>query len=90
MVEDFKARIKHYEEQYETLDENLEPDFSFLKIFNAGEKVVVHKHEGHIQSRIIYYLMNVKLTKRTIYLTRHGIFAMQFHNNLTFRINIPK
>ena len=79
MVEDFKARIKHYEEQYETLDENLEPDFSFLKIFNAGEKVVVHKHEGHIQSRIIYYLMNVKLTKRTIYLTRHGIFAI-FHN----------
>ena len=41
MVEDFKARIKHYEEQYETLDEELEPDFSFLKIINAGEKVVV-------------------------------------------------
>lgn len=83
VVEDFKARIKHYEEQYETLDENLEPDFSFLKIFNAGEKVVVHKHEGHIQSRIIYYLMNFKaLTKRTIYLTRHG----ESQNNLTGHI----
>ncbi len=72
VVNDFKARIRHYEEQYETLDENLEPDYSFLKIFNAGEKVLVHKHEGHIQSRIVYYLMNVHLTKRTIYLTRHG------------------
>ena len=36
---------------------------------------MVHKHDGHIQSRIIYYLMNVHLTKRTIYLTRHGMQA---------------
>lgn len=37
-----------------------------------GEKVVVHKHEGHIQSRIVYYLMNIHIVPRTIYLTRHG------------------
>ncbi len=43
-----------------------------MKIFNAGEKVLVHKHEGHIQSRIVYYLMNVHITHKTIYLTRHG------------------
>ena len=86
VVEDFKARIKHYEEQYETMDESLEPDFSFLKIFNAGERVIVHKHEGHIQSRIIYYLMNVKLTKRTIYLTRHGTLFRAFYSNSIFRL----
>ena len=91
VVRDFKARIQHYVDQYETLDEALEPDISFLKIFNAGEKVkrsnrprhkgiliemlfqvLVHKHEGHIQSRIVYYLMNVHITRRTMYLTRHG------------------
>ncbi|TRY74480.1 hypothetical protein TCAL_01328 [Tigriopus californicus] len=72
VLNDFKARIKHYQEQYETLDEALEPDISFLKIFNAGEKVLVHKHVGHIQSRIVYYLMNVHIKKRTIYLVRHG------------------
>lgn len=72
VVEDFKQRIQHYVDQYETLDEDLESELSFLKIFNAGEKVLVHKHEGHIQSRIVYYLMNIKLTPRTIYLTRHG------------------
>jgi 6-phosphofructo-2-kinase / fructose-2,6-biphosphatase 2 len=43
-----------------------------MKIYNTGEKVVVHKHEGHIQSRIVYYLMNIHITPRTIYLTRHG------------------
>lgn len=34
--------------------------------------MVVHKHEGHIQSRIVYYLMNIHIVPRTIYLTRHG------------------
>lgn len=71
VLTDFKLRIKHYESQYEPLDEGKEK-FSFIKIFNAGEKVVVHKHEGHIQSRIVYYLMNVHITTRSIYLTRHG------------------
>jgi 6-phosphofructo-2-kinase / fructose-2,6-biphosphatase 2 len=37
---------------------------------STGEKVVVHKHEGHIQSRIVYYLMNIHIVPRTIYLTR--------------------
>ena len=72
VYDDFKARIHHYEKQYHTLDEELEPNYSFLKIFNAGSKFTVHKHEGHIQSKIVYYLMNVKITPRTIYLTRHG------------------
>lgn len=36
----------------------------------SGQKVVVHKHEGHIQARIVYYLMNTHITPRTIYLTR--------------------
>ena len=37
---------------------------SFLKTFDTGRKVVVHKHEGHIQARIVYYLMNVHITPR--------------------------
>lgn len=72
VVTDFQERIKHYAKQYEEIDEVLEPEYSFLKIFNAGTKIMVHKHEGHIQSRIVYYLMNVHITPRTIFLTRHG------------------
>ena len=70
---DFKKRIQHYEDQYETINEARESQLSFMKIFNAGQKVLVHKHEGHIQSRIVYYLMNINLGPRTIYLTRHGM-----------------
>ena len=76
VVEDFKKRIQHYVDQYETIDEEIESELSFLKIFNAGEKVLIHKHEGHVESRIVYYLMNIKITPRTIYLTRHGTEKM--------------
>ncbi|XP_034241856.1 6-phosphofructo-2-kinase/fructose-2,6-bisphosphatase isoform X3 [Thrips palmi] len=72
VLKDFLMRIEHYQERYEPLEENREKDLSFMKIYNTGEKVVVHKHEGHIQSRIVYYLMNIHIVPRTIYLTRHG------------------
>jgi len=72
VLQDFLLRINHYQDRYETLDEIQEKSLSFMKIFNTGEKVVVHKHAGHIQCRIVYYLMNIHITPRTIYLTRHG------------------
>ncbi|CAG2065809.1 unnamed protein product, partial [Timema podura] len=69
-LRDFLQRIEHYEERYQPLEEKTESNYSFMKIYNTGEKVVVHKHEGHIQSRIVYYLMNIHIVPRTIYLTR--------------------
>ncbi|KAI5744443.1 hypothetical protein M8J76_002304 [Diaphorina citri] len=71
-VKDFLQRIMHYEERYEALNEESEAALSFMRIYNTGEKVLVHKHEGHIQARIVYYLMNIHIVPRTIYLTRHG------------------
>lgn len=71
-LQDFMQRIEHYERQYQPLDEEKEDHLSFMKIYNTGEKVVVHKHEGHVQSRIVYYLMNIHVTTRSIYLSRHG------------------
>ena len=35
---------------------------------------MVHKHQGHVQAKIIYYLINIHITKRTIYLTRVRTF----------------
>jgi 6-phosphofructo-2-kinase/fructose-2,6-biphosphatase 2 len=69
-LKDFLLRIKHYQDKYEPLDEFRERNLSFMKIYNTGEKVLVHKHEGHIQARIVYYLMNIHITPRTIYLCR--------------------
>ena len=34
-----------------------------MKIFNCGKKVSVYQHEGHIQSRIVYFLMNLQVSQ---------------------------
>lgn len=71
-ISDFLERIRHYEDIYEPISEEQEGHYTFIKIFNAGEKYVIHKHEGYLQSKIVYWIMNVHITPRTIYLTRHG------------------
>lgn len=71
-IVDFLERIKHYEDIYEPISEEHEGHLAFIKLINAGEKYVIHKHEGYLQSKIVYWIMNVHITPRTIYLTRHG------------------
>lgn len=82
VLADFMLRIEHYQEKYQPLDENYEKNLSFMKIYNTGEKVLVHKHEGHIQSRIVYYLMNIHIVPRTIYLSRHGESTMNLDGRI--------
>lgn len=45
---------------------------SYIKIFNVGSRYLVNRVQDHIQSRIVYYLMNIHVTARSIYLCRHG------------------
>ncbi|KAF3855898.1 hypothetical protein F7725_016621 [Dissostichus mawsoni] len=71
-VEDFLKRIKCYENSYETLDEVLDRDLSYIKIMDVGQRYMVNRVLDHIQSRIVYYLMNIHITPRSIYLCRHG------------------
>lgn len=42
----------------------------------------MNRVQDHIQSRIVYYLMNIHVTPRSIYLCRHGESEL----NLTGRI----
>ncbi|XP_022097632.1 6-phosphofructo-2-kinase/fructose-2,6-bisphosphatase 1-like isoform X3 [Acanthaster planci] len=71
-INDFTRRIDHYKDSYEPLDETLDRDVSFIKIINVGERFLVNRVRGHLQSRVVYYLMNIHVMPRTIYLTRHG------------------
>ncbi|CAF0773130.1 unnamed protein product, partial [Didymodactylos carnosus] len=72
-VDDFLSRIALYEKSYETIDDKTdEKNLSFIKLFNCGERFLVHKIGGHIQSRVVYFLMNIHVLPRTIYITRHG------------------
>lgn len=39
---------------------------------DVGQRYLVNRVLDHIQSRIVYYLMNIHITPRSIYLCRHG------------------
>lgn len=41
-------------------------------MINAGRSFYVNRVNGHAQSRVIYYLMNIHLLPRVVYFTRHG------------------
>ncbi|WVO21152.1 uncharacterized protein IAS62_002458 [Cryptococcus decagattii] len=66
---DFRKRIAQYESIYQTITE---PHIPFCRILNVGQRVTINKIEGYLQSRIAFYLMNLHLKPRSIYLSRHG------------------
>ncbi|EGT54182.1 hypothetical protein CAEBREN_09343 [Caenorhabditis brenneri] len=70
--EDFLKRIENYRMQYEPLDEEYDEELSYIKVINAGKSFYVHNVNGHVQSRVVYFLMNIHLLPRSIYLSRHG------------------
>ncbi|KAM8933945.1 6-phosphofructo-2-kinase/fructose-2,6-bisphosphatase 1 isoform 2-T2 [Pelodytes ibericus] len=72
VVEDFLKRIECYQMTYEPLSEELDSALSYIKIFNVGNRYLVNRVQDHIQSRTVYYLMNIHVTPRSIYLCRHG------------------
>ncbi|XP_049560564.1 6-phosphofructo-2-kinase/fructose-2,6-bisphosphatase 1 isoform X4 [Orcinus orca] len=72
VLEDFLKRIECYEVNYQPLDDELDSHLSYIKIFDVGTRYMVNRLQDHIQSRTVYYLMNIHVTPRSIYLCRHG------------------
>ncbi|KAM8883619.1 6-phosphofructo-2-kinase/fructose-2,6-bisphosphatase 3 isoform 2-T2 [Synchiropus picturatus] len=72
-VLDFQKRIECYKAQYQPLDPHQhDKDLSFIKVIDVGRRFLVNRIQDHIQSKIVYYLMNIHVQPRTIYLCRHG------------------
>nr|XP_043884758.1 6-phosphofructo-2-kinase/fructose-2,6-bisphosphatase-like isoform X2 [Solea senegalensis] len=71
-MEDFVQRIECYRASYTSIDDDKDRKLSYIKIFDVGSRYLVNQVQDHIQSRIVYYLMNIHVTPRSIYLTRHG------------------
>ncbi|XP_055437770.1 6-phosphofructo-2-kinase/fructose-2,6-bisphosphatase 2 isoform X6 [Bubalus kerabau] len=72
-MDDFLKRIECYKVTYQPLDpDSHDKDLSFIKVINVGQRFLVNKVQDYIQSKIVYYLMNIHVHPRTIYLCRHG------------------
>ncbi len=78
-VRDFRARIAHYERVYEPIEER---EGSFVRVIDVGRKVVAHRTQGYLASRLVYFLMNLHVAPRSIWLTRHGESAFNVDNRV--------
>ena len=70
-AQDFRNRIRNYEKVYQTIDED-EKDITYVKLINVGHQVIINQIRDYLQSRVVYYLMNLHIKPRSIWLSRHG------------------
>lgn len=66
-TEDFKQRIQHYEETYETITEQ---NLTYIKLINVGSQYIINMIRGYLESRIVYYLMNLHTRPKRIWFSR--------------------
>lgn len=72
-IKDFYARINHYRSAYETLGrEEEELEYSHVKLINLGNEIIINRIEDYRQSRIVFYLLNLHIKPRSVYISRHG------------------
>uniref|UniRef100_A0A8B9JN34 6-phosphofructo-2-kinase/fructose-2,6-bisphosphatase 2 n=1 Tax=Astyanax mexicanus TaxID=7994 RepID=A0A8B9JN34_ASTMX len=73
VMEDFLKRIECYKVTYQPLDpDQHDRDRSFIQVINVGQRFLVNRVQDYIQSKIVYYLMNIHVHTHSIYLCRHG------------------
>lgn len=70
-AKDFRDRIKNYEKVYQTIDES-ERHLTYVKITNIGHQVIINRVQDYLSSRLVYYLTNLHIKPRSIWLSRHG------------------
>jgi 6-phosphofructo-2-kinase / fructose-2,6-biphosphatase 2 len=72
-AQDFRNRIKNYEKVYKTIDgDGDESHYTYLKMLDVGSQVIINRIQDYLQSRVVYYLMNLHIRPRSVWLSRHG------------------
>jgi hypothetical protein len=68
--EDFLSRVKQYEKVYETItDDENNQQIAYIKLINVGQKVITRHCHGYLPSQVAFYLQNVHINPRKIYLS---------------------
>ncbi|AET39952.1 fructose-2,6-bisphosphatase Ecym_5179 [Eremothecium cymbalariae DBVPG len=68
----FYERIEKYVSVYQPLEEVLDKELTFVRLINVAEQVVINRIETYLESRIVFYVMNLHIKPRCIWLSRHG------------------
>lgn len=78
-VADFRARIKHYERAYESIECG---DAIYIKYIDVGRQIIINRIQGYLPGKLLFFLMNTHLIRRTIWLTRHGESTFNVQNRI--------
>lgn len=71
-TDDFLKRIAFYEQGYESMDKDVDNSLTFIKLVNVNSQIILNRIESYLESRIVYYVMNLHIKPRSIWLSRHG------------------
>lgn len=68
---DFRNRIRNYEKVYKSINEDEDEEhLTYLKIMDVGKQVIINRIQDYLQSRVVYYLMNLHIRPRSVWLSR--------------------
>lgn len=72
-AQDFMDRIRNYEKAYETIEDD-ENHYAFVKLIDVGSQVIINHIKDYLSSRLVYYIQNLHIRPRSIWLSRVGFF----------------
>ncbi|KAJ2673043.1 Fructose-2,6-bisphosphatase [Coemansia spiralis] len=55
-----------------TLEDYNERQVSFLRKINVGSRMVINRITSYLESRIVYFIMNIHIATRSVLFSRHG------------------
>jgi len=72
-LQQIDRRISDYARRYTALqDDGSEDEFSYVKLYDYGKKVLVNRMHGYLRMRLVQFLSTIHTTPHVIYLSRHG------------------
>jgi broad specificity phosphatase PhoE len=70
---DFKSRVEAYEAVYQTIEDDEDNgNVAYIKLINVGQKTATRHCYGYLPSQVAFYLQNIHIQPRKIYLSVNG------------------
>jgi len=80
VMDEILAKVAYYAKDYESIPDDNNPQ-SFIKIYDGGRKISINKITGYIPGRIVFFLMNLHVYARPVWLTRCGESEANVNSN---------
>lgn len=75
---DLSQRIRNYEKNYESVED--QENLTYIKLINLQSKIICYHIRGYYPRLLVFFLMNLRVNRRPIWLTRAG-HCMDINNS---------